>query len=278
LCQCLRSWPRVLGAATTARASILLVRAMWFSASATPMAKPSSAWVSLSGLASLERRPGAPDRRSGISGVAIGLSWMSRLWPVLRNRLSFSPSATATRAPLGRFISDSTYERRKERALSVQRKRPLSRSIIRARLRRFVRQQPALALQPACVTGQGSLGADDAVAGHDDPDRIGSVGQPHGAHRRGLADGLRQLAVAPGPSRRNGAQRRPDRALEVGAAGLHGEAVQRRQVAVEIGGDGVPHPLRRAAGRQLNLAVMTGQQRHHPRLIVGEVESAHGPL
>ena len=54
LCQCLRSSPSVLGAAMTRSLSNFPSSAFLFSSAATPPAKASSAWVSLSGLAPLE--------------------------------------------------------------------------------------------------------------------------------------------------------------------------------------------------------------------------------
>src|SRR5258708_36848244 len=64
--------------------------------------------------------------------------------------------------------------------------------------RAFVAQQPALALQAAAEAGEGAVGADDAVAGDDDRDRVGAVGQPDRAHGLRLPDGGGELALPPG--------------------------------------------------------------------------------
>ena len=53
-------------------------------------------------------------------------------------------------------------------------------------------QQPLLAPQTAAVAGE--LGtpaaADDAVAGHDDGDRVAAVGRAHRAHGLGIVDSV----------------------------------------------------------------------------------------
>lgn len=41
---------------------------------------------------------------------------------------------------------------------------------------RLVLEQPRLSLESAAVPGEGSIGADDAVTGHDDGDGISTVG------------------------------------------------------------------------------------------------------
>lgn len=47
----------------------------------------------------------------------------------------------------------------------------------RARARCFVREESALALEPAIVAGERSVGADHAVAGDDEADRVGTVAE-----------------------------------------------------------------------------------------------------
>src|SRR5699024_1968371 len=80
----------------------------------------------------------------------------------------------------------------------------------------FQREESLLAPQPAAVARKRAVRADDAMAGHDDRDRIGPVGRADGTHGPGLADLARdgpvRLCLAPG----NGFQRLPDAALKVG--------------------------------------------------------------
>ena len=83
--------------------------------------------------------------------------------------------------------------------------------------RTFMLEQPLLARQAAAVAGQRAVRADDAMAGHDDADRVLAVGQARRAHRLGLADAPRQLGVADGLAAPDLAQRPPDALLERGA-------------------------------------------------------------
>src|SRR6185437_17025290 len=98
-----------------------------------------------------------------------------------------------------------------------------------------MRQQPALARQPAAITGEAAIAADDAVAGDDDADRVGAIGEADSTHRRGLADLPRERAIGEGHAAGNAAERRPDLALERGAAGSGRQTLDRRELAGEIG-------------------------------------------
>src|SRR5882762_7644166 len=93
-------------------------------------------------------------------------------------------------------------------------RRQVARSDRQAGLPRLQLEQSSLALQPASVAGQRSVGADHAVAGNDDRDRIAGVGEAHGARRRGMADAPRDLAVADGLAVGNVLQGAPDEPLE----------------------------------------------------------------
>jgi hypothetical protein len=50
--------------------------------------------------------------------------------------------------------------------------------------RRVKLQQSGLARQPAAVADQRAVRADDAVAGHDDGERVAAIGQPGGTAGR----------------------------------------------------------------------------------------------
>ena len=88
-----------------------------------------------------------------------------------------------------------------------------------------MRQEPSLARKPAAVAGQGSIGPDDPVAGDNNRDGVGSVGQAQRPHRLGPVDGGCQLAVAAGLARRDGAKGGPDLPLKVGATIGDGQAI-----------------------------------------------------
>ena len=83
-------------------------------------------------------------------------------------------------------------------------KRPRSPGPFSLRLFALVFQQPLLALQPTAILHQRAIGADQAVAGHHDADRVGAVGGTHGADGGGLADALGEvlLVAADGRIRR----------------------------------------------------------------------------
>src|ERR1700686_4050352 len=96
-------------------------------------------------------------------------------------------------------------------------------------------EQPALALDAAAIAGQRAVGTDDAVAGYDDADRVGAVGEADGPHRPRPADTPRELAIGDRRAARDVAQRAPHRALERRAGGLHRHIVDGREIAGEIG-------------------------------------------
>src|ERR1700680_5041910 len=73
----------------------------------------------------------------------------------------------------------------------------------------LVREQPALAVDAAAIAGQGAVGTDDAVAGYDDADRVGAVGEADGPHRPRPADAPRELAIGNRRAAGDVAQRAP---------------------------------------------------------------------
>src|SRR4051794_443754 len=58
----------------------------------------------------------------------------------------------------------------------------------------LVVEEPLFVRQAAGVAGQGAVAADDAVAGDDDGDRVGSVGGADRATGGGAADAVGELA------------------------------------------------------------------------------------
>ena len=60
----------------------------------------------------------------------------------------------------------------------------------------LVPQQPPLALEPAAISDQRTIGADQAMAGHDNADRIGAIGVADRAHRPGHAELSGKRAVS----------------------------------------------------------------------------------
>ncbi len=64
--------------------------------------------------------------------------------------------------------------------------------------RAFVFKQPLLAVEAAAIAGQRAVGADDAVAGDDNADRVGTVGSTRGTDCGWFADALRQIGIGNG--------------------------------------------------------------------------------
>ena len=102
-------------------------------------------------------------------------------------------------------------------------------------------EQRDLAVHAAGVAGEGAAGADHAVAGHDDADRVAA---DRGTDRPGglrLADARGDVAVGRGRAERDRPQLLPDRELEGGAGGVE------RQVERPARR---PRSTRRAGGRR----------------------------
>src|SRR3954452_8908411 len=98
-----------------------------------------------------------------------------------------------------------------------------------------VEQRP-LGRQPAAVAGERAVGADHAVARHDDRDRVLAVGGADGAERGRVPDLAGDLAVGGGLPVRDLQQRIPDQALERRALGPQRD-VELRARAREVLGE-----------------------------------------
>ena len=107
-----------------------------------------------------------------------------------------------------------------------------------------MRQEPAFAVEAAAIADEFAAGADHAMAGHDDGDGIGPVGEAHGARGSGRVQFGGQFTVGGGSAGRNKAQEAPDTLLERRAAGIDGDAVDGGDIAREV----VVHPAAEGAG------------------------------
>ena len=143
-------------------------------------------------------------------------------------------------------------------------------SSVRSSLRGKERLLP---LRPPAVTGEASVGVDDAVTGHREGDRVRRTGPGDGAGGRRMADGARHLGVAGGASGGDGPERLPDLALEARRLDVEGEVlgaraltegrcrgaesrVRRRRGALELG----PREL----GAEEGLERLRGVTERHP--------------
>src|SRR2546425_1259513 len=99
--------------------------------------------------------------------------------------------------------------------------RPFVRSVSHGRA--FQIQQELLAREAAGVPGQTSAASDDAVAGHDDADRVPRVGGAHGPDGGPVADRVGELGIGASLPVGDGDQQIPDAPLELRAGGRDGE-------------------------------------------------------
>src|SRR4030081_3252612 len=129
-------------------------------------------------------------------------------------------------------------------------------------------QQPALALEPAAILDQRAAGADQAMTGHDDAERIGAIGMADRARRPGHAELGRQRAIAHGGAGRNFWQRVPGLALERRAANAPFDRLEAIEVALEIIRQRQPDFGCRPRILQRHGAMLQPQQLPHARLIL----------
>src|SRR5262249_55930861 len=95
-------------------------------------------------------------------------------------------------------------------------------------------QQPALALKSAAIFYQRSVGADQAMAGDHDADRICAIGVTDRAHRSGHLELRRQRAITHRAARRYRRQCRPDPALERRSCNAPSDGAEAVEVTLEI--------------------------------------------
>ena len=117
-----------------------------------------------------------------------------------------------------------------------------------------MQQQPFLAPQPAAIADHLAVAADDAVAGHDDRDRVASRRRADGAQPARVLDRARQLGVRDGLTVGDRGDRLPDALLEGGplegqgqVKGLSpppkvGAELSQRVADVPVAGDAVLPP------------------------------------
>lgn len=105
---------------------------------------------------------------------------------------------------------------------------------------KFVFEEPGFAVEAAAVAGEFSRGADDAVAGDDDGEKVVSVGAADGARGCGGGDGGGLLAVGAGFAGGDGAEVGPGAEFEGRAGGGEGAGEVKAvagEVVAELAGD-----------------------------------------
>src|ERR1700733_4092508 len=98
----------------------------------------------------------------------------------------------------------------------------------------FMREQPSLAFKAAAIFDQRAVGADQAMAGQHNADRVGTVGMADRAHRAGPVELRGQRAITHGAAGWNFWQRAPDLALERRAGDAPFDRIQTIEIAFEI--------------------------------------------
>jgi len=107
----------------------------------------------------------------------------------------------------------------------------------------FSVQEGLFSLDAPAISGQGTVGADDAVAGDDDGDGVGGAGGGNGASGGWSTDLGGEAAVGGGCAEGKGLQGGPDALLKAGAVN-----VQRERAGVGTGGVDESNDLGEAVG------------------------------
>jgi len=131
-------------------------------------------------------------------------------------------------------------------------------------------EQPLFAAETAAIAGKCAVRSDDAMARHDNRDRVGAVRQPYGATRRGPAEPLSQLAITGRLARPDRAQGSPNLSLKLGPTSSHGDFIEVPDCTGEIGVEGIYDCHRRGGGTKLVAPILAPEQSHEARLAVNE--------
>ena len=116
----------------------------------------------------------------------------------------------------------------------------------------FVVEEPPLALHAAAVSGEGAVGADDAMAGNDYADGVGAIRGADGADRVGFADAPGEFAIRDGSAAGDVAESAPDGALKVRTGGFYGDVVDCVEVAGEVAGESAGEAVGIARGAEFD--------------------------
>src|SRR5438067_3325299 len=156
--------------------------------------------------------------------------------------------------------------------------------------RAFVTQEPFLAPQTAAVAAQRPVGGDHAVTRNHQRNGVVAVRRSHRSRRARASDPLREGAVGSRPPRRDGAQRRPDLALE-GSAGAFGRhALEGGDAAGEVSPERIDHerwsralresrPRKRALELRAELGLrLVELERAQAGIVRREDEAPHGGI
>ena len=122
-----------------------------------------------------------------------------------RCRTAFAPGLQRSARRDSPRTRDAALKRRRPASADYGQRDPVqddSANVCGRRMPTFEIEQELLGRQAAAVSGQRAVGADHAMAGHDDRQRIGPVGQADRATGVRIADATRQFRVADRDCRR----------------------------------------------------------------------------
>src|ERR1041385_8270042 len=103
---------------------------------------------------------------------------------------------------------------------------------------RLMREEPTLSLKTATITGERTIAANDAMARHNNSDRVCAICKADGAGGVRLADRSGKRAIAGRRAGGNGAQCLPDLKLKVAATCAGRDRVDALDIAFEITREG----------------------------------------
>src|SRR6266702_5921111 len=185
--------------------------------------------------------------------------------------ISASPSSFRD-APLGAGPESITTIVRMDSGLALR--APRNDECEKSEHHALMLEQPALALQTAAIFDPRAVGADQAMAGHHDADRVAAVGVADRAHGPGDIQFRGQRAVAHGGAGWNLWQRGPDLVLERRAGHAPLDRLEAIEIALEISCQRRFEIPRRRRVLQHHCAILQPQQVSHAWLVFLPIQRA----
>jgi hypothetical protein len=138
-------------------------------------------------------------------------------------------------------------------------------------------EEPAFAIEAARIAGKRCVGADHAVTGHDDRNRILRVRVTYGAAcRERHADAPGQLPVRDRGAGGNAPQFFPHARLKRRTAGVDGERVDGSDVSTKVCAQRAGRAARIVRFAQFVVAVTGREKSRHAMVVAAKVEGAEG--
>ena len=136
-------------------------------------------------------------------------------------------------------------------------------------------QQPALAIEPAAVSSERSVAADDAVTRQDDSDGIGAIGSADGADGCGRANFPCQIRIRRGRTGGNRSQRLPHALLEISAVQLDLDFVETCEISGKVALENSDNTAWISSRLDYMIGIPAAQRRPNPIAVRTKVDEAH---